>query len=540
MHHPYLRRLNRWREALINQPIRVKMAGAFATIFLLIALSAGWVFLSVLDGVRDLAEFQSTEVGLLQLANDLRYYDAALTDAFRSYVVNPQDTAAYDRYFVFAERYDAALAQARSIAHEPQDLDIFAQIDAISAEMTTIEESLLAAPDIAQFNVTYTGRYQELKDALSAQLDSFFTLHLVRMQEQQAHINEHFIFSLILIVVAVGVLFTVCFVIAVSLSTYIVRGLDDMIKVSEQYAKGSLEVRVPVRSRDELGVLAETLNKAASNEQRYIKELEAARRQAEDATRMKDLFLATMSHELRTPLNAMIGFLHLMIYSDQLDEDNTYMAERSLANTQRLLTLINNMLDLSRIATGGLQIVPTAMQVRYVVAGLYNDLKMMAYDKGLRLSLEVDPALPETIHHDETRIAQIITNLVGNAIKFTEKGSVSLKVQRADDMLRIEVKDTGIGIPKSKLGLIFDDFFQVDASSTRQHQGAGLGLAIVKRIVLLMNGKIHVDSKVGVGTTFTVELPLELPALQTQDKPAPEHQVFADSIAQARLVPASN
>jgi len=540
MHHPYLRRLNRWHKALVNQPIRVKMAGAFATIFLLIALSAGWVFLSVLDGVRDLAEFQSTEVGLLQLANDLRYYDAALTDAFRSYVVNPQDTAAYDRYFVFAERYDAALAQARSIAHEPQDLDIFAQIDAISAEMTTIEESLLAAPDIAQFNVTYTGRYQELKDALSAQLDSFFTLHLVRMQEQQAHINEHFIFSLILIVVAVGVLFTVCFVIAVSLSTYIVRGLDDMIKVSEQYAKGSLEVRVPVRSRDELGVLAETLNKAASNEQRYIKELEAARRQAEDATRMKDLFLATMSHELRTPLNAMIGFLHLMIYSDQLDEDNTYMAERSLANTQRLLTLINNMLDLSRIATGGLQIVPTAMQVRYVVAGLYNDLKMMAYDKGLRLSLEVDPALPETIHHDETRIAQIITNLVGNAIKFTEKGSVSLKVQRADDMLRIEVKDTGIGIPKSKLGLIFDDFFQVDASSTRQHQGAGLGLAIVKRIVLLMNGKIHVDSKVGVGTTFTVELPLELPALQTQDKPAPEHQVFADSIAQARLVPASN
>jgi signal transduction histidine kinase len=477
---------------------------------------------------------------LLQLANDLRYYDAALTDAFRSYVVNPQDTAAYDRYFVFAERYDAALAQARSIAHEPQDLDIFAQIDAISAEMTTIEESLLAAPDIAQFNVTYTGRYQELKDALSAQLDSFFTLHLVRMQEQQAHINEHFIFSLILIVVAVGVLFTVCFVIAVSLSTYIVRGLDDMIKVSEQYAKGSLEVRVPVRSRDELGVLAETLNKAASNEQRYIKELEAARRQAEDAARMKDLFLATMSHELRTPLNAMIGFLHLMIYSDQLDEDNTYMAERSLANTQRLLTLINNMLDLSRIATGGLQIVPTAMQVRYVVAGLYNDLKMMAYEKGLRLSLEVDPALPETIHHDETRIAQIITNLVGNAIKFTEKGGVSLKVQRADDTLKIEVKDTGIGIPKSKLGLIFDDFFQVDASSTRQHQGAGLGLAIVKRIVLLMNGKIHVDSEVGIGTTFTVELPLELPALQTQDKPAPEHQVFADSIAQARLVPSMN
>ncbi len=537
MSNPHLKRLNRWHEALINQPIRVKMAGAFATIFLLIALSAGLVFWSVLDGVVDLTEFQSNEIVLLQLANDLRYYDAVLTDAFRSYIVNPQDTAAYDRYLAFTERYDAALAQARSIAHDPQDLDIFAQIDAISAEITTLEKSLLAAPNIDQFNVTYIGRYQELKDALAAQLDSFFTVHSLHMQEQQAHIVEHLISSLIVIVAAVGALFAVCLVIAVSLSRYIVRSLDDMIQVSQQYTKGNFEVRVPVRSRDELGALAETLNKAASNEQRYIKELEAARRQAEDATRMKDLFLATMSHELRTPLNAIIGFLHLMIYSDQLDEDNTYMAERSLANTQRLLTLINNILDLSRIATGGLQIVPTAIQIRYVVAGLYNDLKMMAYEKGLRLSLEVDPMLPETVQHDETRIAQIITNLVGNAIKFTEKGEVSLKVQRADDMLRIEVRDTGIGIPKSKLGLIFDDFFQVDASSTRQQQGAGLGLAIVKRIVLLMNGKIHVDSEVGVGTTFVVELPLELPTLQTQDKPAPEHQVFAESIAQARLVP---
>ncbi|MFQ3672507.1 MAG: ATP-binding protein [Aggregatilineales bacterium] len=520
------------------------MVGAFAAIFVFIALSAGTVFFYVLAGAHDLQYFESTEVPLLQLANDLRYYDAVLTDAFRAYVFNPQDTAAYERYFAYAELYDNALAEVRRLAIHSKDhaIDqaIFAEIDVISAEMVIIEESLLANPDVTQFGDVYTGRYQELKNQLTTQLDRFFNLHVEHMKEQQAAITNRFTTSLMLIIVAVAGLFVMCLLTATLITRYIVQSLTQMTEVSRQFAKGNLEARIVVKYHDELGVLGEALNKAAANEQANIKELERARRQAEEATRMKDLFLATMSHELRTPLNAMIGFLHLMIYSDQLDEDNTYMAERSLANTQRLLTLINNILDLSRIATGGLQIVPAPLQIRYMIAGLYNDLKMLAYDKGLRLTLDVDHSLPETIQHDETRLSQIITNLVGNAIKFTEKGEVSLQVAREHNTLVIRVSDTGIGIPKSKLGLIFDDFFQVDASSTRQHQGAGLGLAIVKRLVMLMNGKIDVDSTVGVGSTFTVTLPLELPTFNAQAKPDHEHAVFANSIDQARLVPSLN
>ncbi|MFQ3647533.1 MAG: ATP-binding protein [Anaerolineae bacterium] len=520
------------------------MVGAFAAIFVFIALSAGTVFFYVLAGAHDLQYFESTEVPLLQLANDLRYYDAVLTDAFRAYVFNPQDTAAYERYFAYAELYDNALAEVRRLAIHSKDhaIDqaIFAEIDVISAEMVIIEESLLANPDVTQFGDVYTGRYQELKNQLTTQLDRFFNLHVEHMKEQQAAITNRFTTSLMLIIVAVAGLFVMCLLTATLITRYIVQSLTHMTEVSRQFAKGNLEARIVVKYHDELGVLGEALNKAAANEQANIKELERARRQAEEATRMKDLFLATMSHELRTPLNAMIGFLHLMIYSDQLDEDNTYMAERSLANTQRLLTLINNILDLSRIATGGLQIVPAPLQIRYMIAGLYNDLKMLAYDKGLRLTLDVDHSLPETIQHDETRLSQIITNLVGNAIKFTEKGEVSLQVAREHNTLVIRVSDTGIGIPKSKLGLIFDDFFQVDASSTRQHQGAGLGLAIVKRLVMLMNGKIDVDSTVGVGSTFTVTLPLELPTFNAQAKPDHEHAVFANSIDQARLVPSLN
>ncbi|MBZ0306614.1 MAG: nitrate- and nitrite sensing domain-containing protein [Anaerolineae bacterium] len=301
------------------------------------------------------------------------------------------------------------------------------------------------------------------------------------------------------------------------------RTITAIAAASERIVTSRIPGELVLESRDELAEAAIAFNNVA-------KDLDLARRESEEATRMKDLFLATMSHELRTPLNAMIGFLHLMIFSGQMDDDNTHMAERSLANTQRLLTLINNILDLSRIATGGLEIVPTPTELRYVAAGLYSDLKLLAQEKGVRLDLEVDQALPERINHDEARISQILTNLVGNAIKFTEKGTVQMALRRRDDRLVIEVADTGVGIPASKQYLIFDDFFQVDSTSTRKHQGAGLGLAIVKRLVLLMNGNINLVSEVGKGSTFTIELPLNLPHYEPSDRRKQAENVFSTSM----------
>ncbi|MFN8372509.1 MAG: ATP-binding protein [Anaerolineae bacterium] len=294
-------------------------------------------------------------------------------------------------------------------------------------------------------------------------------------------------------------------------------------KASERIVVSRIPGDLVLESRDELAEAAIAFNNVA-------KGLDRARRESEEATRMKDLFLATMSHELRTPLNAMIGFLHLMIYSGQMDEDNTHMAERSLANTQRLLTLINNILDLSRIATGGLEIVPSATALRYVAAGLYSDLKLIAQEKGLQLNLEVDQTLPEEINHDEARISQIVSNLVGNAIKFTDTGSITMALRRQDDRLVIQVADTGVGIPEAKQHLIFDDFFQVDSTSTRKHQGAGLGLAIVKRLVLLMNGTINLVSEVGKGSTFTIDLPLNLPHYDPGTRRQQAESVFSKSM----------
>ncbi len=252
--------------------------------------------------------------------------------------------------------------------------------------------------------------------------------------------------------------------------------------------------------------------KSQQEREELLKREKAARLEALDAVRLKDLFLATMSHELRTPLNAMIGYQHLMLFSGQLDDDNSHMAQRSIANSHRLLNLINNILDISRMATGGLKIVPVTMSPKTLAEQTGMDLQFLAKEKGLTLTVATDPNLPETILHDEERIGQIVINLVNNAIKFTEKGLVHLRISSADEKLVIEVQDTGIGIPASQKHVIFDDFVQVDGTSTRKQQGAGLGLSIVRRLALLMQGSVTVETELGKGSTFTVTLPLNLSA----------------------------
>ncbi len=280
------------------------------------------------------------------------------------------------------------------------------------------------------------------------------------------------------------------------------------------YAKAQIVERLPDGTPLRLAGVNQdiTARKQADQEREQLLTNEReARREAQEALRMKDLFLATMSHELRTPLNAMIGFQHLMLFSQQLDADNSHMAERSIANSQRLLNLINNILDISRIATGGLKIVLVNMSPRSLANGIGTDLNLQAKEKGLNLKVEVADDVPEQILHDEERMGQIMLNLVGNALKFTEpNGTVTLRVRSANERLVIEVQDTGIGIPASQKHVIFDDFVQLDNSSTRKHQGAGLGLAIVKRLALLMQGSITVESEIGQGSTFVVTLPLNL------------------------------
>ena len=525
-------------ERLQFDQIRAKLGIAFVLMFISLAI-IGIFVLSNNWTINDaFAQLRTTQARLSELANDIRYYDVALTDAVRAYLLDPEDQAAYDRYFVDGAALDAALDEAQALATSAEDRELFANIDRVNIALVAYEEQLLADPDIATAVELYRGEYGALKAEYAAYVQTFVERQQQAVKASEALVYARLIQSRMLFLVLALIWFGI-----LNLVSYYMRGgvkaLMHLDSVTRQFAAGDMSARVPIKRKDELGMLATTFNEMADHQQEYVKSLDLARREAEEATRMKDLFLATMSHELRTPLNAMIGFLYLMIYSGQLDKDNQYMAERAQANTQRLLTLINNILDLSRIATGGMEIVPEKMSPRHIAAGLYNDLKLLAQEKDLTLELEVDPNLPDSILQDEARVSQIVTNLVGNAIKFTDKGTVTLTLKRRDDRFVIQVKDTGAGIPQSKQHLIFDDFFQVDSTSTRQKQGAGLGLAIVKRLLLLMGGTINVASEVGVGSTFTVELPLNLPPYEQRDRRKQAEHVFTASMNGQGMQPTS-
>lgn len=248
---------------------------------------------------------------------------------------------------------------------------------------------------------------------------------------------------------------------------------------------------------------------------RAEKERESLIRQLREASRFKDEFFAMMSHELRTPLNAMIGLLGLIQMEDKVDEDTGLMISRARANSERLLSLINNILDISRMEAGRLQIVPSRVSLRQVVEKLTANMAVLANQKSLDFRTTISESLQDNIIIDEDALTKILTNLLANAFKFTQAGSVSLDIARDNDKLVIKVQDTGIGIPEHMQEVIFESFRQVDSSSTRAHGGTGLGLSIVHNLCVALNGVIRVDSKPGQGSTFTAVLPLHIePALQ--------------------------
>lgn len=239
--------------------------------------------------------------------------------------------------------------------------------------------------------------------------------------------------------------------------------------------------------------------------------LTRARQKAEEADLMKSQFLATMSHELRTPLNAIIGYseIQLMGMVGPLSDEQRNYQERVLVNAEHLLELINGVLDITKIESGRVELVPKPFNVKQWLDETLQQNRVLAEEKGLYLDSSLDPKLPESINADAGRLKQIVINLVGNAIKFTEKGYVRVGVwPHQHNKWQIVVSDSGIGIPSHAHDAIFDEFWQVDGGSQRMRNGSGLGLAIVRKLVLLMGGTIQVESEVGKGSTFIVTLPL--------------------------------
>jgi PAS domain S-box-containing protein len=288
---------------------------------------------------------------------------------------------------------------------------------------------------------------------------------------------------------------------------------EEPVKYKTGEQRWVLTTKVPLRDQTGAVVGLVGISQDITERKAAADELKQAKQEAEAADAAKSDFLATMSHEIRTPLNGIIGMAGLLLDMDLRPDQREYAEViRNAGNS--LLALINDILDVSRIEAGKLDLETLNFDLRSTVEDVAGLLGVKAREKHLEFSCQIDPGVPSLVRGDSGRLRQILMNLAGNAVKFTERGQVLVRVtlERATDTratIRLTVTDTGIGIPKDRLAAVFEPFSQVDASISRKYGGTGLGLAICKRLAEKMGGRIGADSEVGKGSSFWFTLELE-------------------------------
>ncbi len=500
---------NRIRNLLVESVARVparvqtKLLAAFLTIVgLLIVLGA--VGLSVLSGVNDrtdeLIKLQRKIAAYRQVQHDTTSQLYGISTA----LLSPDE-----------RMLDAALRQLNQFGYDLDRLEFVAKdeaellgkvrqeykgfIDVVTHVVDLIRSG--NATEARKVQIEQAGPLADRLERLTNQLVNIAEADMVAAIDatEAAYRTSRFIvigFALGSILLALGLGYVI--------SWSLIEPVAEIGARLRQVAAGDFTQRVRIVNRDELSILAADLNRTSEELGRLYQQLEAA-------SRHKSEFLANTSHELRTPLNAILGYTELI-------QDNIYgevpgkireILERVQSNGRHLLGLINDVLDLSKIEAGQLTLSVADYSITEVVQTVVAATESLAAEKKLLLKTDVADDLPPG-EGDERRITQALLNLVGNAIKFTETGEISVQAAAANGAFHLAVADTGPGIAAKDRERIFEEFQQADSSSTRAKGGTGLGLAISKRIIELHGGRIWVESELGRGSVFRFTLPVRL------------------------------
>jgi signal transduction histidine kinase/DNA-binding response OmpR family regulator len=314
-----------------------------------------------------------------------------------------------------------------------------------------------------------------------------------------------------------GVIAGVCVLIVgaslllVALSAFVTKPLTNLIAAVEHLRGGGTDfsLRVPEQGMDEVGNLVNGFNRMLAQIEQRDMQLRLAKDEADAANEAKSQFLAKVSHEIRTPMNGILGMTELLLRSD-LNAKQRRFAITMQRSGESLLSIIGDILDFSKIEAGKLSLERIPFDLRQAIEDVVSLLAEGAQRKGLAFAFHLDDDLPKTVEGDPVRLRQILTNLVNNAIKFTERGHIAVNVEHeGENRIRLSVTDTGLGIAPETVATLFQPFHQADSSTSRKYGGTGLGLAIVKQLAEMMNGAVGVTSALGKGSTFWVTVCLD-------------------------------